>query len=182
MMCLGCLSCSTLPRGFVGSSDGFIIPGVCESKMSFDECTQSCVAKNQMSVCRVCSVGFCKATMSTVCLLSLQTGVGSVCLNPNSCEMDQMCFAVLAAVTAAINSASVEPSAVGDCVLDPWTIAPPECVNTHPVVDLLFWMSLEHAASTNPINFPCAIDSGCCLSSNCMRSGVLDSDSSALMF
>ena len=91
-----------------------------------------------MSVCLVCSVGFCKATKSVVGLLSSQTGIGSVCSNPNSCKTDQMCFAVFAAVTAAMNSASVEPSAVDDCVFDLQTVAPPECANTCPVVDLLF--------------------------------------------
>ena len=63
--------------------------------------------------------------MSAVGLLSLQMGVGSVCSEPNSHKMDQMNFAVFAAVTAATNSASVEPSTVGDCVFDLWTVAPP---------------------------------------------------------
>ena len=138
MMHLACLSCSTLPRGFVRSLEGFVIPGVCESNVSFDKCAQSCIAKNRMSMCCVCFVGFCELTTSAVSLLSLQMGVGSVCSKPNSCKTDQMCFAVFAAVTAVTNSASVEPSAVDDCVFDLQTVAPPECANTCPVVDLLF--------------------------------------------
>ena len=46
--------------------------------------------------------------MSVVGLLSSQIGVGSVCSNPNSHEIDQMHLAVLAAATAAMNSASDE--------------------------------------------------------------------------
>ena len=92
--------------------------------------------------------------MSVVGLLSSQIGVGSVCLNPDSHEIDRMCLAVLAAVTAAMNSASVELNAVGDCVFDLWTIAPPEKANAHPVVDLRFRKSSACAASTNPIDFP----------------------------
>ena len=65
-----------------------------------------------------------------------------------------MCLAVLAAVTAAMNSASVELNAVSDCVFDLQTVAPPEKANAHPVVDLRFCKSLAYAASTNPINFP----------------------------
>ena len=114
MMCLACLSCGTLPSGFVRSSEGFIIPGMCESRMSLDECTQSCIAKNLMSMCRVHSVGFCDAMTSTVGLLSSQMGVGSVCSNPSSRTIDRMYLAVLAAVTAAMNSASVELNAVSD--------------------------------------------------------------------
>ena len=119
--------------------------------------------------------------MSTVGLLSLQIGVGSVCSNPNSHEIDQMCLAVLAAATAAMNSASVELNAVSDCVFDLWTVAPPEKVNAHPVVDLRFRKSSACAASTNPIDFPWAIGSGCCLSSNCMAAGGSDFDSSESM-
>ena len=92
--------------------------------------------------------------MSAVGLLSSQIGVGSVCSNPNSHKIERMCLAVLAAVTAAMNSASVELNAVSDCVFDLQTIAPPEKVNTCPVVDLRFRKSLAHAASTNPVNFP----------------------------
>ena len=80
--------------------------------------------------------------MSTVGLLSSQIGVGSVCLNPNSHKIKRMHLAVLAAVTAAMNSASVELSAVSDCVFDLWTVAPPEKANAHPVVDLRFRRSL----------------------------------------
>ena len=89
-----------------------------------------------------------------------------------------MYLAVLAAVTAAMNSASVELNAVGDCVFDLQTVAPPEKVNAHPVVDLRFRKLLAHAALTNPIDFPCAIDSGHCLSSDCTVSGGPDFDSS----
>ena len=71
-----------------------------------------------------------------------------------------MYLAVLAAVTAAMNSASVELSAVSDYVFDLYTTAPPEYVNTYPVVDLRFARSFAYAASTNPINFPCSIRSG----------------------
>ena len=92
--------------------------------------------------------------MSTVGLLSSQIGVGSVCLNPDSRNVDRMHLAVLAAVTAAMNSASVELNAVSDCVFDLQTIAPPEKVNTCPVVDLRFRKSSACAASTNPIDFP----------------------------
>ena len=92
--------------------------------------------------------------MSTVGVLSSQIGVGSVCSNPDSRKIDRMCLAVLAAVTAAMNSASVELNAVSDCVFDLQTVAPPEKANTHPVVDLRFRKSLAHAASTNPIGFP----------------------------
>ena len=120
--------------------------------------------------------------MSTVGLLSLQMGVGSVCSEPNSRKMDQMHFEVFAAVTAATNSASVEPSAVGDCVFDLQTIAPPKHAKTHPAVNLLFCGSFAHAASTNPISFPCVIESGCCLSRGCMRSSGSDFDNSALLF
>ena len=112
----------------------------------------------------------------------LQTGVGSVCLNPpSSCRTSPMCFAVLAAVIAAMNSASTKLSTANDCALDLQTIAPPEWANAHPVVDLLLLRSLAHAESTNPIGFSCAIGSGCCLSSGCMRSGGSDTDSSALL-
>ena len=91
-----------------------------------------------MSVCLVCLVGFCEAMTSIVGLSSSQMGVGSVCSKPNSCKTDQMHFAVLAAVTAAMNSASVKLSAADDCVFDLQTVAPPECVNACPVVDRLF--------------------------------------------
>ena len=114
MMHLACLSCGTLPGGFVRSSEGFIIPGVCKSGMSLDECTQSCIAKNLMSMCHVCSVGCCDAMTSVVGLLSLQTGVGSVCSNPSFRKIDRMHLAVLAAVTAATNSASVELNTVSN--------------------------------------------------------------------
>ena len=52
-----------------------------------------------------------------------------------------MHFAVLAAVIAAVNSASVELSAINDCVLGLQTVAPPEWVNAQPVVDLLLLRS-----------------------------------------
>ena len=113
-MHLACLSCSTLPSGFVRSSEGFVIPGVCDNGMSLDECTHSCIAKNMMPVCRVCSVGLCNAMTSGVGLLSLQMGVGSVCSNPSFRKIDQMHLAVLAAVTAATNSASVELNTVSN--------------------------------------------------------------------
>ena len=151
-MRLACLSCATLPRGFVGSLEGFGIPGVWESNMSCVKCTQSCVAKNWMSVCRVCSVGFCKAMMSTVSLLSLQMGVGSVCLKPNSDRTKRMHLAVFVAVTAAMNLASVKLWAVGDCVPALHATAPPERANTHPVVKHLFTRSFAHATLTNPIS------------------------------
>ena len=72
-----------------------------------------------------------------------------------------MCFAVFAAITAAMNSASVELRAVSDCVFDLHTTAPPECVNACPVVDWRLARSFAHAASTNLIDFPCSICSGC---------------------
>ena len=87
-------------------------------------------------------------------LLSLCIGVGFDCSKPSSFRTDLMCFAVFAAVTAAMNSASVELNAVGDWVFDQHTTAPPECVNTCPVVDLRFARSLAHAASTKPMIFP----------------------------
>ena len=49
-----------------------------------------------------------------------------------------MDLAVLAAVTAAMSSASVELRATMVCALDLYTMAPPENVNAYPVVDLLF--------------------------------------------
>ena len=70
-------------------------------------------------------------------------------------------FAVLAAVAAAMSFASIKLSAVGDCVLDLQTVAPPEHVNAHPAVDLLFPLrSFADAALKNAIGFPCAMGSG----------------------
>ena len=92
-----------------------------------------------------------------------------------------MYLAVLAAVTAAMNSASVELSAVSDCVFDLQAIAPPEKANAHPVVDLRFRKSFACAASTNPVDFPWAIGSGHCLPSGCMAAGGSDFDSSESM-
>ena len=115
------------------------------------------MAKYRMSMCRVRSVGFRDATMSIVGLLSSYMGVGSVCSNPSSERTERMYLAVFAAVTAAMNSASVELRAVSDCVFDLYTTAPPEYVNAYPVVDLLFVRSLAYAASTKPISFPAVI-------------------------
>ena len=79
-----------------------------------------------------------------------------------------------------MNSASVKLSAgVSDCVSDPQTVATLECVNTHPAVDLLLLTSFAHAASTEPVNLPHVMGSGCHLSSGCMVSGGSDSDGSA---
>ena len=83
-----------------------------------------------MSMWRVLSVGLWELTTSIVGLLSSQIGVGPACLNPSSARTDLTCFAVFEAVTAAVNSASVELSAASDCVLDLQTVGPPECVNT----------------------------------------------------
>ena len=49
--------------------------------------------------------------------------------------MDLIYFTVFAAVTAAINFASVELKAVIDCVLDLKTIAAPQYVREKTVVD-----------------------------------------------
>ena len=79
MIYLAWRSCRTLPSGFVRSSRGLITPGMCVSLMSFDLRIQSCIAKKQIWICLVCSVGFCDATISIVGLLSLYIGVGLVC-------------------------------------------------------------------------------------------------------
>ena len=91
-----------------------------------------------------------------------------------------MCFAVLAPVTATMNSTLVELSVVSNCVLDPHTIAPPECVNACPVVDHLLLRLFAHAASMKPISLPCVMGSGCCLSNGCMTSGGFDDSASLL--
>ena len=64
-----------------------------------------------------------------------------------------MCFAFFAAVTAAINSALTELSAVMDCALDWCMMAPPPNVMAHPVVNLCFVGLLPQAASTKQISF-----------------------------
>ena len=87
-------------------------------------------------------------------------GVGSAWLNPSLVSTDLMYFAVFAAVTAAMNSASVELRAVSDCVFDLYTTAPPEYVKTYPVVDLRLERLFAYAASTNPTSFPAEIGSG----------------------
>ena len=94
--------------------------------MSFDLCIQSSIAKKQMLICLICSVGFCDATMSMVGLLSSYIRVGSVCLNSSSGKIDHIYFAVFAAITVAINSASVELREVRECVFDQYTTVPPE--------------------------------------------------------
>ena len=136
-MNLACRACRTHPNGLVRSSAGLITPlmwCIDMSRLSI----QSCMAKNLMSICRDLCVGFFEFTMSMVGLLSSYIGVGPSCLKPSSFNTARMNLAVLAAVTAAINSASVELSAVMDCAFDLYTIAPPEYVNAKPVVDRLF--------------------------------------------
>jgi len=71
-----------------------------------------------------------------------------------------MNLTVLAAVTAAISSASVELKAVILCAFDLYTIAPPEYVRAKPVVDLLFVGLFPYAASTKHMSLGCAISSG----------------------
>ena len=56
--------------------------------------------------------------MSIVGLLSLYIGAGSVYAKPSLHRTNLMYFVVFATVTAAINLASVELSAVNDCVYD----------------------------------------------------------------
>ena len=107
------------------SFDGLIVPGICDSCMSFVLWIQSCIAKKQMLMCLVCSVGFNDSTMSIVGLLSLKMGVRPSCSSPSSHNTNLIYFAVFAAVTAAMNLASVKLSAVKDCVLDLYTTAPP---------------------------------------------------------
>ena len=119
--------------------------------------------------------------MSVTGLSSLHVGVGSVHSNPDLRGTNQMQLAVSAAVTAAMNSASVEPSAVSNCVLDPHTIAPPECANTHPVVGCLSLRLFAWAALTKPISLPCVTGSQCCSSNDCMTAGGPDVNNSAFL-
>ena len=65
------------------------------------------MAKNQISMWRVRLVGFLDVTVSMVGLLSLYIGVGLFCSNLSSMSTDLIYFVVFAAVTTAINSASV---------------------------------------------------------------------------
>jgi hypothetical protein len=51
-------------------------------------------------------------------MLSISMGVGDDCVNPDQNKIARRYFAVLAAVIAARNSASVELVAVTVCVLD----------------------------------------------------------------
>ena len=51
-----------------------------------------------------------------------------------------------------MNSASVELDAVMVWVLLSHAVAPPENVETHPVIDLHFWRSEPEPSSTKPIN------------------------------
>ena len=72
--------------------------------------------------------------MSIADLSSSYIGVRLVCSLSSTVLMY---LTVFAAVTAAINSASVELRAVIDCDLEWYTIAPPEYVSANPAVDLL---------------------------------------------
>ena len=103
-------------------------------------------------------------------------GADSVCSNFSSHKTSQMHFAVSAAVTVAMNSASAELSAMSECVSDPHTVAPPECVSTHPGVNCHLPRSFAWAVSTKPISLShAAIDSGCCLSMTSGGSNFTDS-------
>ena len=111
MIYLACRECNTHPNGFVRSSAGLITPGMCTIVMSF--CLfQSWIAKNGISMCLDRPVGFDAFTISIAEALSSYIGVGSVCGRFNSDNTDRINLAVLAAVRAAISSASVELSAV----------------------------------------------------------------------
>ena len=72
-----------------------------------------------------------------------------------------MCFVFLAAVTAAINSALVELSAVVDCALDWCMMAPPPNVMAHPVVNLHFVRLFPQAASAKQISLDLVVSDGC---------------------
>ena len=64
-------------------------------------------------------------------------------------------WAAVAAVKAAMNSASVEPDAVTVWVLLSHAVAPPKKVNACPVIDLCFLSSEPQPASTKPISLGC---------------------------
>jgi hypothetical protein len=58
-------------------------------------------------------------------ILSSYNGVGSVCGKPSSARIERRYLAILAAATAAMNSASVELVAVVGWVLERYAMAPP---------------------------------------------------------
>ena len=74
--------------------------------------------------------------------------VGLSCVKCSSCEIERKQQTILAAETAAWNSASVELNAVCVCVLDQWTIAAPARTIAHPVVNFHFGLTLAEAALT----------------------------------
>ena len=64
-------------------------------------------------------------------------GAGSVFSLPSS-AITVLTYFIFFAVMVAISSALVELSAVMDCVLESYNMAPLQCVNAYPIVNRLF--------------------------------------------
>jgi hypothetical protein len=88
-----------------------------------------------MSICLAHSVGRRALIILIADSLSINITVALDCPKPKSRNTERKYRAVLAAETAASNSASVELVAVTNCVLDRYATAAIAKQNTYPVVE-----------------------------------------------
>jgi hypothetical protein len=126
--------CRIQPRGLRRSSDGLRTPGMCDvtmSPLSF----QSCIANHCMTMCLARSVRRRALIILIADSLSIKIFVALDCPKPKSRNTERKYRAVLAAETAARNSASVELVAVMDGVLDRYATAALAKQNSYSVVE-----------------------------------------------